>query len=302
MPTHFNPVPLGKGTGIAIVTPFTPEGRIDYSALERLIDHWIDGGVDYLVVMGTTGENVTLEKEEKIALFDYCSDAIAGRVPLVVGIGGNYTEEIIRNFSLYDLSKASAVLSVSPYYNKPNMHGVYEHFAQVAKNSPIPVILYNVPGRTGSNMTAEVTLKLAADFSNILGIKEASGNLDQISRIIKQTPREDFRVISGDDNLTLPILASGGDGVISVVANAYPAKFSQMVRLCLDGKFSEARRHHYDLFDFTNLLFADGSPGGVKTALEEMGFCSSKLRLPLMLPSDSVAEAIRSFVKHNPDA
>jgi 4-hydroxy-tetrahydrodipicolinate synthase len=295
-------MPLGKGTGIAIVTPFTPTGGIDYPALKRLIDYWIDGGVDYLVVMGTTGENVTLEKEEKIQLFDFCADAISGRVPLVIGIGGNYTDEIIRNFSLYDLSKASAVLSVSPYYNKPNMQGVYAHFAHVAKHCPVPVILYNVPGRTGSNMTADVTLKLAADFSNILGIKEASGNLDQISRIIKQKPREDFHVISGDDNLTLPILASGGDGVISVVANAYPAKFSRMVRHCLEGRFTEARRDHYALFDFTNLLFADGSPGGVKTALEEMGYCSSNLRLPLMPPSDSVAGAIRAFVKHNPDA
>lgn len=298
MPTHFN----GKGTGIAIVTPFTPEGAIDYPAMKKLIEHWINGGVDYLVVMGTTGENVTLEKEEKIQLFDFCAQTIAGRVPLVIGIGGNYTEEIIRNFSLYDLSKASAVLSVSPYYNKPNMRGVYAHFAQVAKNCPAPVILYNVPGRTGSNMTAEVTLKLASDFSNILGIKEASGNMEQISRIIKERPREDFRVISGDDNLTLPILASGGDGVISVVANGYPAKFSRMVRLCLEGKFAEARKDHYDLFDFTNLLFADGSPGGIKTALQEMGLCSSILRLPLMPPSDSVAEAIRTFVKQTPDA
>lgn len=290
-----------KGTGIAIITPFNAEGKIDFPALERLIDYWIHGGVEYLVVMGTTGESVALEKEEKIELFDFCAERIAGRVPLVVGIGGNYTDAVLKNFDLFDLSKAAAVLSVSPYYNKPNMNGVYEHFARVAKKSPLPVILYNVPGRTGSNMTAEVTLKLASEFSNILGIKEASGNMDQISGIIKQKPREDFLVISGDDNLTLPILASGGDGVISVVANAYPAKFSRMVRFCLGGDFAAARPLHYDLFDFTNLLFADGSPGGIKTALSEMGFCTDVLRLPLMKPSDALAGAIRSFVKNNAD-
>ncbi len=291
-----------KGTGIAIITPFTPGGNIDFPALGRLIEYWIKGGVEYLVVMGTTGESVTLEKEEKTELFEFCAAQIAGRVPLVIGIGGNYTDAVVKNFDLFDLSKASAVLSVSPYYNKPNMNGVYEHFSRVARKSPLPVILYNVPGRTGSNMTAEVTLKLASEFSNILGVKEASGNMDQISRIIKQKPREDFLVISGDDNLTLPILASGGDGVISVVANAYPKKFSRMVRHCLQGNFSEARPLHYELFDFTNLLFADGSPGGIKTALQEMGFCTDSLRLPLMPPSESVADSIRSFVKAHADA
>lgn len=287
-----------KGTGIAIVTPFTQEGKIDFAVLERLIDYWIEGGVEYLVVMGTTGESATLEKEEKVQLFDFVAEKIAGRVPLVVGIGGNYTEAVIKNFDLFDLGKAQAVLSVSPYYNKPNAAGLLAHFGAVAKKSPLPVILYNVPSRTGSNMPVEVTLKLAKEYDNIVAIKEASGNLEQISQIIKDK-EPDFKVISGDDNLTLPILAGGGDGVISVVANAYPRKFSDMVRLCLTGDFAAARVWHYDLFDFTKLLFADGSPGGVKTALQEMGFGTDYVRLPLAKPGDATAEAIRAFVRGN---
>lgn len=288
-----------KGTGIAIVTPFTEEGKIDFPVLERLINHWITGGVEYLVVMGTTGESATLEKEEKIQLFDFCAEKIAGRVPLVIGIGGNYTEGVLKTFDAFDLSKASAVLSVSPYYNKPNAAGLLAHFGAVAKKSPLPVILYNVPSRTGSNMPVEVTLKLAKEYSNIVAIKEASGNLEQISQLIKDRHSADFLVISGDDNLTLPILASGGDGVISVVANAYPRKFSDMVRLGLQGDFATARTLHYDLFDFTKLLFADGSPGGVKTALNEMGFGTDYVRLPLAKPGDATAAAIRAFVKKN---
>jgi 4-hydroxy-tetrahydrodipicolinate synthase len=287
-----------RGTGIAIVTPFTPSGAIDFNTLERLINYWVEGGVEYLVVMGTTGESATLEKEEKIQLFDFCAEKIAGRVPLVIGIGGNYTEGLLKNFDLFDLSKASAVLSVSPYYNKPNAAGLLAHFDEVAKKSPLPIILYNVPGRTGSNMPVEVTLKLAKEYSNIVAVKEASGNVEQISQIIKDK-NPDFMVISGDDNLTLPLIASGADGVISVVANAYPRKFSDMVRLSLAGDFTAARKLHYDLFDFTKLLFADGSPGGVKTALKEMGFGEDTVRLPLALPGDATASAIRAFVKAN---
>lgn len=287
-----------RGTGIAIVTPFTEEGKIDFPVLERLINYWIEGGVEYLVVMGTTGESATLEKDEKVQLFDFCAEKIAGRVPLVVGIGGNYTEGVIKNFDLFDLSKAQAVLSVSPYYNKPNAAGLLAHFGAVAKRSPLPVILYNVPSRTGSNMPVDVTLKLAKEYSNIVAVKEASGNMEQISQIIKDK-EPDFMVISGDDNLTLPILASGGDGVISVVANAYPRKFSDMVRLGLAGDFAAARVWHYDLFDFTKLLFADGSPGGVKTALNEMGFGTDYVRLPLAKPGDATAVAIRAFVRSN---
>jgi len=287
-----------RGTGIAIVTPFTHTGEIDFATLENLINHWIAGGVEYLVVMGTTGESATLEKDEKVALFDFCAEKIAGRVPLVVGIGGNHTQGVIKNFDLFDLSKASAILSVSPYYNKPNAAGLLAHFGAVAEKSTLPVILYNVPSRTGSNMPVEVTLKLAREYSNIVAVKEASGNMEQISQTIKDK-MPDFMVISGDDNLTLPIIASGGDGVISVVANAYPREFSDMVRLCLDGNFAGARKLHYHLFDFTRLLFADGSPGGVKTALQQMGFGTDHVRLPLAKPADAVADAIRAFVKSN---
>lgn len=287
-----------RGTGIAIVTPFLADGTIDYTSLEKLINYWIEGGVEYLVVMGTTGESVALEKEEKIALFDFCAEKIAGRVPLVIGIGGNYTADVLKNFDLFDLSKAAAVLSVSPYYNKPNPAGLLAHFGAIAHKSPLPVILYNVPGRTGSNMPIDVTLKLAKEYSNLVAIKEASGNMEQISQIIKDK-NPDFMVISGDDNLTLPILASGGDGVISVVANAYPRKFSDMVRLCLAGDYTSALKLHYDLFDFTKLLFADGNPGGVKTALHEMGLCLDELRLPLAKPNHGVAASIRQFVKQN---
>lgn len=285
-----------KGTGIAIVTPFTEQGEIDFATLERLIEHWITGGVEYLVVMGTTGESAALEKEEKIRLFDFCAEKIAGRVPLVIGIGGNYTEGVLRNFDLFDLSKATAVLSVSPYYNKPNAAGLFAHFGAIARKSPLPVILYNVPSRTGSNMPAELTLKLAAEYSNLIGIKEASGNMEQITQLIKDR-RPDFMVISGDDNLTLPILATGGDGVISVLANAYPRPFSDMVRLGLKGDFAAARPLFLEYFDFTKLLFADGSPGGVKTALHEMGFGTDHVRLPLAKPGEATAGAIRAFVR-----
>lgn len=287
-----------RGTGIAIVTPFTASGAIDFPTLERLINHWIEGGVEYLVVMGTTGESATLEKEEKVQLFDFCAEKIAGRVPMVIGLGGNYTDGLLKSFDLFDLSKASAVLSVSPYYNKPNAAGVLAHFGAVAKKSPLPVILYNVPGRTGSNMPVDVTLTLAKEYSNIVAIKEASGNVEQISQIIKDK-LPDFMVISGDDNLTLPLIASGAEGVISVVANAYPRKYSDMVRLCLAGDYTAARKLHYDLFDFTKLLFADGSPGGVKTALQEMGFGTDTVRMPLAKPNDATASAIRAFVKAN---
>lgn len=287
-----------KGTGIAIVTPFNADGTIDYATLERLINYWIAGGVEYLVVMGTTGESVVLDKQEKVDLFDFCAEKIAGRVPLVIGLGGNYTAGLFKDFDLFDLSKASAVLSVSPYYNKPNATGLLAHFGAVAKKSPLPVILYNVPSRTGSNVPVDVTLKLAAEYSNIVAVKEASGNLEQVSQIIKDRLPE-FLVLSGDDNLTLPILASGGDGVISVVANAYPRVFSDMVRYALADDFVSARKLHYHLFDFTKLLFADGNPGGIKTALNEMGFGTDEVRLPLAKPTDSVAQAIRQFVRAN---
>ena len=280
-----------KGTGIAIVTPFKKDGSIDYNALENLINFWIKGDVEYLVVMGTTGESVTLSAEEKKELLAFTAEKIHGRVPLVVGIGGNNTSEVVQNLETYDLSKVDAVLSVAPYYNKPNQQGYFEHFMAVADASPKPVILYNVPGRTGSNMTAATTLKLANAHKNILGIKEASGNLEQITDIIMNKP-EHFQVISGDDALTLPIIASGGTGVISVVANAYTYEFSEMVRFCLADDFESARELHFKLFDFTRFIFLDGNPGGIKAALYKKGLCENTLRAPLAPVNNEVYEKI----------
>lgn len=261
-----------KGTGIAIVTPFKKDGSIDYNALENLINFWIKGDVEYLVLMGTTGESVTLTADEKKELLSFTAARIHGRVPLVVGIGGNNTAEVVQQLGSYDLSKADAILSVAPYYNKPSQQGYFEHFMAVAEASPKPVILYNVPGRTGSNMTAATTLKLANAHKNIVAIKEASGNLEQITEIIMNKPAH-FHVISGDDALTLPIIASGGYGVISVVANAYPYEFSEMVRFCLADDFEAARELHFKLFDFTRTIFLDGNPGGIKAALYKKGLC-----------------------------
>lgn len=286
-----------KGTGIAIVTPFKKDGSIDYQALENLINFWIKGGVEYLVVMGTTGESVTLSKEEKKDLLAFVVEKVNGKLPVVVGIGGNYTAEVVDTLKSMDLSKVDAVLSVAPYYNKPNQQGYFEHFMQVAKASPKPIILYNVPGRTGSNMTAATTLKLANAHKNIIAVKEASGNLEQITDIIMGKP-EHFMVISGDDNLTLPIIASGGSGVISVVANAYPYEFSEMVRFCLADDLDSARPLHYKLFDFTKNIFLDGNPGGIKAALYKKGLCENIVRAPLaVVNNDTYEKIIRSVEK-----
>lgn len=255
-----------KGTGVALVTPFLKSGKIDFEALSRIVNHVIKGGVNYLVVMGTTGESVTLSSDEKKSVLEYILKINKNRVPVVYGVGGNNTAEVIKH--LHELpSGVDAVLSVSPYYNKPNQKGIIEHFSAVAKASPCPVILYNVPGRTGSNMTAETTLQLARE-KNIAGIKEASGNMEQIMQIINHRPK-DFLVISGDDGITLPLIACGADGVISVIANAWPAQFSKMVKLALENKIPEARKLHYQLSDIIPLLFAEGSPSGIKYLMAE---------------------------------
>ena len=270
-----------RGTGVAIVTPFHESGNIDFAAFEKLLEHVIGNGIDYIVLLGTTGESVTLSKDEKIAVIDFVTDIVSDRVPLVLGIGGNNTQEVINTIKATSFDRIGAILSVSPYYNKPQQRGIYNHYKAIAAASPVPVILYNVPGRTSSNISSETTLKLAHDMKNIIGIKEASGNLLQIMEIIKGKP-SGFLVISGDDALTLPILAMGGDGVISVVANAYPAEFTRMVSLGLEGKVSQAREMHYLLLEMINELFADGSPSGIKAVLETMGLCKSHVRLPLV--------------------
>ena len=248
------------GTGVAIVTPFKKNGAIDFPALKKLVNHLINGKVEYLVVMGTTGESVTLSKEEKQLVIDCVVKETKKRVPLVLGVGGNNTAEVAAQIAKVDAKAFSAVLSVSPYYNKPSQEGIYQHYKVLAKASKLPIILYNVPGRTSSNISWETTVRLAKDFKNIIAIKEASGSVEQCMKIINNRPKN-FLVISGDDNLTLPIIASGGDGVISVVANAFPYDFSEMVRAALEDDMTTARKQHYKLMDFTDLLFADGNPG-----------------------------------------
>ena len=270
------------GTGVAIVTPFNRDRRIDKTALIRLINHIIKGGVEYVVALGTTGESVTLTKEEKRTVVSIVLETVNKRVPVVLGLGGNNTQELLESFNTVpDFKYLDAILSVSPYYNKPNQSGIYEHYKAVAKVSTLPIILYNVPGRTGSNITAETTIRLAKDFKNIIGIKEASGNLEQAMKIIKNKPK-DFLVISGDDSLTLPMIACGADGVISVVANAFPKDFSEMTRQILAGNVKQAQQLHYKLIDITEQLFADGNPAGIKAALEILGICKSTIRLPLV--------------------
>lgn len=279
------------GTGVAMVTPFQTDGQVDYPGLSSLINHLIDGGVEYLVSLGTTGENATLNKDEKKKVFAFTAEVNNGRVPLVAGIAGNNTHEVVNDIRNFDTTGYSAILSASPNYNKPTQEGIYQHYKAIAEASPLPVILYNVPSRTGSNIAAETTVRLAQDFKNIIGIKEASGNFDQLNQIMRDKP-EDFLVISGDDPISLPMIALGGVGVISVVANALPRQFSDMIRLCLKGDFKAAQKNHCDFIDFTRMMFAEGSPAGVKTALKYLGVCGDTLRLPLVQVSPNLAEKI----------
>ena len=285
-----------KGTGVAIVTPFTKTGTVDFQGLSKLINHIINGKAEYIVVLGTTGETATLSKTEKEQVIKQVIQETRKRVPLVLGMGGNNTAELIEMVKGTDLSAFAAILSVSPYYNKPSQQGIYAHYAALAKATTKPIILYNVPGRTASNITAETTLKLAKDFKNIIGIKEASGNLEQCMSLIKNKPK-DFLLISGDDNLTLPLLACGADGVISVLANAFPKDFSEMVRKGLKGNFEEARKLHYKTFEITNQLFADGNPGGVKIALNLLKICGPDVRLPLVRPNEQVQKNLSKLVE-----
>ncbi|MBL7906819.1 MAG: 4-hydroxy-tetrahydrodipicolinate synthase [Bacteroidales bacterium] len=284
-----------KGTGVALVTPFHKQGTIDFGSLEKLIEHTLEGGVGYLVVLGTTGEAATLSKDEKFALIGFVKDVVSQRVPLVLGVGGYNTQEVVSTLSHGDFDGFDAILSVTPYYNKPTQRGLYLHYKHIASASPLPVILYNVPGRTGVNMTAETTLELAREFDNIIAVKEASGNFGQIMDIINNKP-EGFLVISGDDGITLPLIAAGADGVISVVANAYPSTFAAMVKAALDGKMAEARRLHYLLLPFINALFADGSPGGIKAALDVMKIVPNNLRLPVVKVNKTTQSLLTTLI------
>ncbi|MCB9251570.1 MAG: 4-hydroxy-tetrahydrodipicolinate synthase [Flavobacteriales bacterium] len=268
-----------KGLGVAMITPFTNGLAVDYDALANLTEHLISGGVNYLVVLGTTGESATLSADEKKHVFMKIKEVSAGRVPLVAGIGGNNTLDVIEHLKSFDFNGYDAVLSVSPYYNKPNQEGIYQHYRSISEVSPKPVIIYNVPGRTGSNMTAATQLRIAG-LNNIIATKEASGNFSQVMEIINNKP-DNFSVISGDDAYTFPFMALGMNGVISVIGNAYPNEFSKMVKNCLDGKWAEARKIHYRLLSLMETIFEDGSPGGIKVILREMGICTDRVRLPL---------------------
>jgi 4-hydroxy-tetrahydrodipicolinate synthase len=280
------------GTGVAMVTPFNHDGSVDFNSLKKLINHLTTGGVNYLVVLGTTGETATLELEEKQAIFTFVANNNPGNLPLVAGIGGNNTQAVINQFKTFNLTGYSAILSVAPYYNKPNQAGMLAHYTALNNATPLPIIMYNVPGRTGANITAATTLQIASSCNNIIATKEASGNLEQIMHILKYKPAG-FEVISGDDNFTLPLLAMGSIGTISVVANAYPKIFAQMVQYGLANNFTAARPLHESLFDITNSMFEEGNPSGLKAYLEILGICKNTFRLPVVGVSNTLANKIK---------
>ncbi|MCR9262817.1 MAG: 4-hydroxy-tetrahydrodipicolinate synthase [Flavobacteriaceae bacterium] len=284
------------GTGVALVTPFTEDFSVDVNALEQIVEHNIQGGVDYLVVMGTTGESATLSKADKLLAMDVVVRTNAGRLPLVLGVGGNNTAAVAEELSTLDLSDFDAILSVSPYYNKPTQEGIYQHFKAIAKASPKPIILYNVPSRTGSNMLPEITLRLAHDVPNIIGIKEACGDMVQIDKIIKGKP-EDFMVISGDDFTALPTVLAGGAGVISVLGQGLPGQFSKMINLGLEESVDEAYQIHHSLLPLMQLIFEEGNPAGIKSVFESLGLCGSTVRLPLVDATASLKTRIGTFLR-----
>lgn len=284
------------GLGVALITPFHSDGSIDLSALDRLVEYQIKGGADFLCIMGTTAETPTLTTEEKHMLRDHLVERVAGRVPLLMGCGGNSTSAVVGELQHTDWTGIDGVLSVCPYYNKPSQEGLYQHYRAIAQASPLPIVLYNVPGRTGVNMTAETTLRLARDFENIVAIKEASGNITQMDDIIKNKP-QDFDVISGDDGITFPLITLGAVGVISVIGNALPHEFSRMVRLALKGEYASALTIHHKFAELFKLLFVDGNPAGVKAMLSEMGMIDNQLRLPLVPTRLTTMREISNIVR-----
>lgn len=284
-----------KGTGVALVTPFLADGSIDFPSLENLVENLIQNGVDYIVTVCTTSEVPTLSEAEKDEIVRCVVKVTAGRVAIVRGLGGPNTLELVHQLRTYDFSGVDAILSVTPFYNKPTQEGVYQHYKMLAENSPLPIILYNVPGRTGCNIDADTTLRLANDFPNIVAIKEASGMMNQIMRVIAHKPAE-FSVLSGDDAITLPLLAAGADGVISVVANAFPAEVSTMVRLARKNQFDQARQIHLRLLDFDQACFREGNPGGIKALLSLQGKIQNQLRLPQVPVSEKLMETFRKLL------
>ena len=286
------------GTGVALVTPFKKDFSVDIEALQRIVNFSIDGGVEYLVVMGTTAENATLTQAEKELVIKTVIDTNKGRLPLVLGVGGNNTMQIVEELKTGDFSAFEAILSVSPYYNKPTQEGIYQHFKAIAEASPIPVILYNVPGRTSSNMLPSTVIRLANDFSNVVAIKEAAGDMAQALQLIKNAP-EGFLIISGDDMIALPIVLAGGAGVISVIGQGFPKEFSEMIRLGLNKKVTEAFKTQYLLSDCIDMIFEQGNPAGIKQVFQALGIAENTVRLPLVAVDDSLAGRLNEFVKNS---
>jgi 4-hydroxy-tetrahydrodipicolinate synthase len=285
-----------KGTGVAVITPFDEKLNVDYNALSKLLDYIIDNSVEYIVTMGTTGETPVLSREEKRDIIEYTYNHVNNRIPVVVGIGGNDTRALIEDLNYFPLEKATAVLSASPYYNKPSQEGIFQHYRLLAEHSPKPILLYNVPGRTGRNMEANTTLRLATEVENIIGIKEASGDMQQCMEILKNRP-EGFLVVSGDDALALPQLACGMEGVISVAANAFPAEFSKMVRNCLTNDYESARSLNNSLIDTYDLMFAENNPAGVKAFLSQKGIIDNYLRLPGVPLSGAFQQKVKDYLQ-----
>ena len=285
-----------RGLGIALITPFTEQGEVDYEALQRLVEYQIENGADFLCILATTGETPCLSKEERLKIKDFIVSLVKGRLPVVVGCGGNNTAAIVEELKTGDFKGIDGILSVCPYYNKPSQEGLYQHFKAIAGATKLPVILYNVPGRTGINMKPETTVRLAKDCQNIVAIKEASGNLEQVDEILKNKP-EGFAVLSGDDSLTYPMIACGAEGVISVIGNALPKEFSRMIRLEQRGEFEAAVKIHHKFTDLYSLLFVDGNPAGVKALLHEMGFINNILRLPLVPTRVATVQKMSQILK-----
>ncbi len=284
------------GTGIAIVTPFHADGKIDWESFSKLIEFWIKGKVEYLVVLGTTGESATIHGEEKQQVFSFVVKEVAGHLPLVAGIGGSDTSKAIQEYKSFDLQGYDAILTASPAYNKPNQEGIFQHYKALDAVAPLPIIMYNVPSRTGQNVSGETTVRIAKECKKIFATKEACGNFDQINYIIKNKP-SDFMVISGDDPITLPMIACGAEGLISVVANAYPLEYAEMVRLCLKENFKAAQTLHYKYIDIIVSMFTEGSPSGVKAYLSEMGLCQNTFRLPVWPVSEKHHANIKELMK-----
>ena len=283
------------GTGIAIVTPFHTDGKIDWESFSKLIEFWIKGKVEYLVVLGTTGESATIHGDEKQQVFSFVAKEVDGRLPLVAGIGGSDTSKVIYEYKNFDLKGYDAILTASPAYNKPNQEGIFQHYKALDTVAPLPIIMYNVPSRTGQNVSGETTIRIVKECKKIFATKEACGNFDQINYIIKNKP-DHFMVISGDDPITLPMIACGAEGLISVVANAYPLEYAAMVRLCLKGNFNEAQTLHYKFIDIIASMFTEGSPSGVKAYLSEMGLCQNTFRLPVWPVSEKHLANIKELM------